>query len=117
MLMVNGCRVEDGIVTRPAVANNPLPWFQQMEYMRSFHIGKMGWMANGALPNISGGFGLFNTDVVVKSGGYDPASFAEDVDMLLRMVTYMKNTGQDFRLGQIPQACCWTEGPYNPLTI
>ena len=117
MLMLNGCKVEDGIVTAPAVATNPLPWFQQMEYMRSFLIGKMGWIANGALPNISGGFGLFNTDVVVKSGGYDPASFAEDVDMLLRMVTYMKNTGQDFRLGQIPQVCCWTEGPFSPRTI
>ena len=117
MLMVNGCKVEDGIVTAPAVANNPLPWFQQMEYMRSFLIGKMGWIANGCLPNISGGFGLFNTDIVVKSGGYDPKSFAEDVDMLLRMVTYMKNTGQDFRLGQIPQVCCWTEGPFLPHSM
>ena len=117
MLMMNGCTVEEGQVTKPAVSNNPLPWFQQMEYMRSFLIGKMGWIANGALPNISGGFGLFNTDIVVKSGGYDPQSFAEDVDMLLRMVTYMKNTGQDFRLGQIPQVCCWTEGPFSPRTI
>ena len=117
MLMMNGCEVTDGQVTKAAVANNPLPWFQQMEYMRSFLIGKMGWIANRSLPNISGGFGLFDTDVVVKSGGYDPESFAEDVDMLLRMVTYMKNTGQAFRLGQIPQACCWTEGPYSPRTI
>lgn len=117
MLMVNGCTVEEGRVTKPGVANNPLPWFQQMEYMRSFLIGKMGWIANGALPNISGGFGLFNTEIVVKSGGYDPVSFAEDVDMLLRMVTYMKNSGQDFRLGQIPQVCCWTEGPFLPHSI
>lgn len=117
MLMVNGCKVEDGKVTKAAVANNPLPWFQQMEYMRSFLIGKMGWIANGALPNISGGFGLFNTDIVVKSGGYDPKSFAEDVDMLLRMVTYMKNTGQPYRLGQIPQVCCWTEGPFLPHSM
>ena len=117
MLMVNGCKVEDGQVTRAAVATNPLPWFQQMEYMRSFLIGKMGWIANGTLPNISGGFGLFKTDVVVKSGGYDPNSFAEDVDMLLRMVTYMKNTGQKYTLGQIPQVCCWTEGPFLPHSI
>ena len=117
MLMLNGCKVENGQVTKAAVSSNPLPWFQQLEYMRSFLIGKMGWIANGALPNISGGFGLFDTDVVVKSGGYDPRSFAEDVDMLLRMVTYMKNTGQDFRLGQIPQVCCWTEGPFLPRSI
>lgn len=117
MLMVNGCKVEDGIVTEAAVANNPLPWFQQIEYMRSFLVGKMGWIANGALSNISGGFGLFHTDVVVKSGGYDPKSFAEDVDMLLRMVTYMRNAGQKFTLGQIPQVCCWTEGPFMPRSI
>lgn len=117
MLMLNGCKVENGKVTKAAVAHNPLPWFQQMEYMRSFLIGKMGWIANRALPNISGGFGLFNKDIVIKSGGYDPTSFAEDVDMLLRMVTYMKNTGQDYRLGQIPQVCCWTEGPFLPHSM
>lgn len=117
MLMVNGCKVRDGKVVKAAVPNNPIPMFQQMEYMRSFLIGKMGWSAHNALPNISGGFGLFDTEIVIKSGGYDPMSMAEDVDMLLRMVTYMKNTGQEYRLGQIPQVCCWTEGPYSPLTI
>lgn len=117
MLMVNGCTVEDGRVTEPAVSNNPLPWFQQIEYMRSFLIGKMGWISHNALPNISGGFGLFDTEIAIKSGGYDPESFAEDVDMLLRMITYMRNTRQDFRLGQIPQVCCWTEGPFSPRTI
>ena len=117
MLMGNNCTVENGRVTEPRVANNPLPWYQQIEYMRSFLIGKMGWSAHNALPNISGGFGLFDTDIVIKSGGYDPDSFAEDVDMLLRMITYMRNTRQDFRLGQIPQVCCWTEGPYTPRSI
>jgi hypothetical protein len=84
---------------------------QQLEYMRSFLIGKLGWATMNALPNISGGFGMFDTDVVVKSGGYDQTSMAEDMDMLLRMVTYMKNNGKPFRLAQVPQVCCWTEGP------
>ena len=117
MLMLNGCKVENGVVTKPGVAWNPFGGFQMMEYMRSFLIGKLGWSSHNALPNISGGFGLFDTDVVVKSGGYDPNSMAEDVDMLLRMVTYMKNTGQDFRLGQVPQVCCWTEGPFLPHSL
>ena len=117
MLMLNGCKVENGKVTEPGVAWNPFGAFQMMEYMRSFLIGKLGWSSLNALPNISGGFGLFDTEIVVKSGGYDTKSFAEDVDMLLRMVTYMKNTGQDFRLGQIPQVCCWTEGPFLPRSL
>lgn len=112
MLMINGCKVENGMVTEAKVSWNPFGGFQMMEYMRSFLIGKLGWSALNTLPNISGGFGLFDTDVVVKSGGYDPESMAEDVDMLLRMITYMVNTNQEFRLGQIPQVCCWTEGPF-----
>lgn len=115
MLMLNGCRIdENGRVVEAGIAKNPLPAFQQLEYMRSFLIGKMGWSSHNVLPNISGGFGLFNTDVVVKSGGYDPTSLAEDVDMLLRMVTYMENTGQKWRIAQIPQVSCWTEGPFTP---
>ncbi len=111
MLMSNGCVVENGRVVEAKVSSSPLPMFQQLEYLRSFLIGKLGWAAINALPNISGGFGLFDTDVVVKSGGYDQKSMAEDMDMLLRMVTYMKNSGQKFRVTQVPKVCCWTEGP------
>ena len=112
MLLLNGCLVEDGRVVEAKVPNNPLATFQQLEYMRSFLIGKMGWSTHNTLPNISGGFGLFDTDIVVKSGGYDQVSLAEDVDLLLRMVTYMENTGQKYKLSQVPKVCCWTEGPF-----
>ena len=113
MLMSNGCLVEDGRVTEPVVSNQVFPMFQQLEYLRSFFIGKLGWSRINALPNISGGFGLFDTDIAVKSGGYDSMSMAEDVDLMLRMVTYMNNNGFEFQLAQVPQVCCWTEGPSN----
>ena len=98
------------------LANTPVYWgllacFQQLEYLRSFLIGKLGWSAINSLPNISGGFGLFDTEVAIKSGGYDRTSMAEDMDMLLRMVTYMRNNQRDFRVDQVPQVCCWTKGP------
>ena len=112
MLMLNGCKIDNGRVVEAGISNNPLPAFQQMEYMRSFLIGKMGWSSHNVLTNISGGFGLFDTEVVIKSGGYDPMSLAEDVDLLLRMVTYMENTGQKYHLAQIPEVNCWTEGPF-----
>ena len=117
MLMSNACIVEDGRVVEAHVPSQPIPMFQQLEYMRSFLIGKLGWAAMDALPNISGGFGMFDTDVVVKSGGYDQTSMAEDMDMLLRMVTYMRNNGLKFRLAQVPQVCCWTEGPATIKTL
>jgi len=111
MLMSNGCVVENGRVVEAAVPGEALPMFQQLEYLRSFLIGKLGWSRINTLPNISGGFGLFDTDVAVKSGGYDPMSMAEDVDMLLRMVTYMRNNGLEYQVAQVPKVCCWTEGP------
>lgn len=111
MLMSNACVVEDGRVVEAHVPWSFFPMFQQLEYLRSFLISKLGWSRINALPNISGGFGLFDLDVVVKSGGYDNTSMAEDVDMLLRMVTYMRNTGQKYRVVQVPKVCCWTEGP------
>ena len=117
MLLSNGCLVEDGRVIEPRISNNPLPAFQQLEYMRSFLLGKLGWSSHNTLPNISGGFGLFDTNIVVKSGGYDQVSFAEDVDMLLRMVTYMENTGKEYSIAQVPQVSCWTEGPYTPRLL
>lgn len=112
MLLGNNCVIENGEMVSRKVPNNPIACFQELEYMRSFLIGKLGWSVHNALPNISGGFGMFNTDIVVKSGGYDPASFAEDVDMLLRMVTYMHNSGQEYRLVQLPKVACWTEAPF-----
>lgn len=111
MLMSNGCIVENGRVTEAAVPNSFFPMFQQLEYLRSFFIGKLGWSRINALPNISGGFGLFDTDIAVKSGGYDSMSMAEDVDLMLRMVTYMNNNGFEYHLAQVPKVCCWTEGP------
>lgn len=111
MLMSNGCVVEDGRVVEARVPRSILPMFQQLEYMRSFLISKLGWSFINSLPNISGGFGLFDLDVVVKSGGYDNTSMAEDVDMLLRMITYMRNSGKPYRVAQVAKVCCWTEGP------
>lgn len=82
-----------------------------LEYMRSFLIGKMGWSTINAMPNVSGGYGLFKTDVVISAGGYSPDSFAEDMDMLIRMVAYCCESKIPYRVIQIPYTCCWTEGP------
>ena len=65
------------------------------------------------MQNVSGGFGMFDREVVIKAGGYDGDSFAEDMDMVARMIRYMCDSGEDYRVVQIPETCCWTEGPPN----
>ena len=39
----------------------------------------MGWSAINGMPNVSGGFGLFDRSVAIAAGGYDAPSFAEDI--------------------------------------
>ncbi|MBO5660025.1 MAG: glycosyltransferase family 2 protein [Bacteroidaceae bacterium] len=116
MRMANGCTLKDGRLTyrRPPVSF--LPMFQELEYMRSFLIGKTWWAAIGGMPNVSGGFGLFDTNIAIRVGGYHGQSMAEDMDMIARMTAYMYHTKSPYRITQVPQTVCWTEGP-STLTI
>lgn len=111
MTMSNGCDVEDGQITKLAPPKHPIPLFQEMEYLRSFFIGKLGWSAINAMSNVSGGFGLFNRRIVLKAGGYSADSFAEDMDVLLRMTGYCCENKIPYRVIQITKICCRTEGP------
>ena len=113
MAMSNGCRVTDGRIEEAFPPHALVPLFQTLEYMRSFLVGKMGWSAINSMPNVSGGYGLFDREIVIAAGGYSPDSFAEDMDMLIRMVGYCCDFSIPYRVVQIPQTCCWTEGPPN----
>ena len=113
MLMANGCVVSEGQIVDVRSPHTPIPLFQNLEYMRSYLIGKMGWSAINGMPNVSGGFGLFDRSVAIAAGGYDGTSFAEDMDLITRMVGYMCDFSRPYKIVQIPDTCCWTEGPSN----
>lgn len=88
----------------------PSGLFQDLEYKRSFYVGKMGWSQINAMNNVSGGYGLFSTEVVRAAGGYNAASYAEDMDMVTRMAAYCCEQNRDYRIVQIPHGCCFTKG-------
>ena len=111
MALSNGCKLDKGQIIEAYPPHKLIPLFQTLEYMRSFLIGKMGWSTINAMPNVSGGYGLFKTNTVISAGGYSPDSFAEDMDMLIRMVAYCCESHTPYRAIQIPYTCCWTEGP------
>ncbi len=111
MSMSNGFTLKDNEIMEFKTSNNPLAVFQDLEYKRSFLVGKMGWSYLNSMPNVSGGYGLFNTQVVMAAGGYGFDSFAEDMDMLFRMIRYCCDFNRPYRVVQIPHTCCWTEGP------
>ena len=111
MSMSNGSTISNGELVKVSPSSKPLPLFQDLEYKRSFLVGKMGWSKINAMNNVSGGYGLFSTEVVINAGGYNNGSFAEDMDMITRMVAYCCDFKRPYRVVQIPHNCCWTEGP------
>lgn len=113
MTMSNGCKVENGRLLNHKASWNPVPLFQTLEYMRSFFIGKMAWSNIKGMPNVSGGYGLFNTEVMIAAGGYSFDSMAEDMDMLLNAIRYCCEFNRPYSIVQIPYTCCWTEAPSN----
>lgn len=111
--MSNNCEIEEGIITRVRPPKALIPRFQELEYIRSYLLGKMGWELINSVPNVSGGLGMFDKEVAIKAGGYGADSHAEDMDMMTRMAAHMMNNRLDYKIGYIPLSCCWTEGPPN----
>ncbi len=109
--MVNSCVIDSSVLVEARIPKKMLPRFQEIEYIRSFVLGKMGWNLLNCIPNVSGGLGMFDKDIVIRAGGYNAHSHGEDMDMLMRMSKYMCDTKQEYAIRYIPQSLCWTEGP------
>lgn len=109
--LANSCEVDEGVITRVRPPDKWLPRFQEMEYLRAYVLGKMGWSVINCVPNVSGGLGLFDKEIAIKAGGYDSKSFAEDMDIVTRMCTYMIDNKLKYAIRYIPTTQCWTEGP------
>ena len=113
MTMSNGCKIENGRLKTRRAPSSPILLFQILEYLRSFFVGKMAWSVINGMPNVSGGYGLFDRKVIIAAGGYRGDSFAEDMEMLLDAVRYCCEFNRPYKIIQIPVTCCWTEGPPN----
>jgi cellulose synthase/poly-beta-1,6-N-acetylglucosamine synthase-like glycosyltransferase len=109
--MANSCEVDEGVLISIKAPRPLLARFQELEYIRSFVMGKMGWSYINAVPNVSGGLGMFDKEIAVKAGGYDPASFGEDMELRMRMSRYVYDNKIKASVRYIPNTLCWTEGP------
>lgn len=109
--IANSCDIEEGVILRMRPPRQLLPRFQEMEYIRAFILGKMGWSLINCVPNVSGGLGLFDKEVAIKAGGYDAQSFGEDMELMVRMSRYAYDNKIDYAIRYIPETLCWTEAP------
>lgn len=109
--IANSCIIDKGVILRMKPPRNLMARFQEMEYIRAFVLGKMGWSYINCVPNVSGGLGLFDKDVAIKAGGYDPQSFGEDMELMVRMCRYACDNQINYAIRYIPTTLCWTEAP------
>jgi cellulose synthase/poly-beta-1,6-N-acetylglucosamine synthase-like glycosyltransferase len=73
----------------------------------------MAWSELDGLLLISGAMGMFDREILIKSGGYSTQTVGEDMEMVVRIRRYMADQGEDYKVVYIPDPLCWTEVPAN----
>jgi len=115
--IANSCKVEDGRIVEVNLPKQLIPRIQVLEYTRAFLMGRMAWSRLNGLLLISGAFGLFDREIVVKCGGYNPNTVGEDMELVVRMRRYMHERKEKYRVVYIPDPLCWTEVPSDLKTL
>ncbi|HVA72013.1 MAG TPA: glycosyltransferase family 2 protein [Candidatus Limnocylindrales bacterium] len=109
--VLNGCELANGRIRRVRLPRSPIVIFQVIEYLRAFLIGREGWASGNMLTIISGAFGVFRRDVVMRVGGYRAEAIGEDFDLVARIHRKMLEEKQEYRITFVPDPVCWTEVP------
>ena len=109
--VLNGCQVRNGFMKKAELPRTTLPMFQNIEYLRAFLFGRMGWSPFNALLVISGAFGVFDKEHVVAIGGYRSDTVGEDMDLVVRLHRKLRQERIPYRITFVPDPVCWTEVP------
>lgn len=109
--IANSCEISDGHIQKINLPKKFLPRAQVMEYTRAFLMGRMAWSELDGLLLISGALGMFDREIVIKSGGYSTKTVGEDMELVVRIRRYMTEHGLDYDVVYIPDPLCWTEVP------
>ncbi|MBC7086983.1 MAG: glycosyltransferase family 2 protein [Tissierellales bacterium] len=110
--IANGSKIVDGRVVNVNIPKSKLARFQIIEYLRAFLIGRVGWDAINSVLIISGAFGVFRKDILVKVGGY-AHTIGEDMELVLKIHKYSMDNKLNLRVKYIPDPVCWTQAPEN----
>jgi cellulose synthase/poly-beta-1,6-N-acetylglucosamine synthase-like glycosyltransferase len=111
VLAANGCRIVAGRIVEVGMPRRWLPRIQVIEYLRAFYLGRTGWSRLRALLLISGAFGVFRRDVLVRVGGLDTTTIGEDFELVMRIHDTMRRGHEDYRVQFVAEPVCWTEVP------
>lgn len=108
---VNGCRITPMGIRGIFMPDSWLARFQVVEYLRAFLFGRMGLSSLDSLFIVSGAFGVFRKDILVRSGGFCTDIVGEDFEMVVRVHRLLRDEKKPYHISLVPDPICWTEAP------
>jgi cellulose synthase/poly-beta-1,6-N-acetylglucosamine synthase-like glycosyltransferase len=108
---LNGSQVQLGHLVEAAVPKKLVARMQVLEYLRTFLASRPAWSKMGALPLVSGAFGIWKRTAVIAIGGFSTGHMGEDLDLTMRLHRYHIDNEIPYRIVYEPSAVIWTEVP------
>lgn len=109
--IANGFKIRDGRINGFTMPPKMIERFQIVEYYRSFLSGRVSWGATNSMLIVSGAFGVFKKQAVIKVGGYKTNTIGEDMEIVVRLHKYMRAHKQKYKIIFCEDSVCWTQGP------
>mgnify|MGYP002621234440 CR=1 FL=1 len=109
--VANDCEINGNEITEVRFPKKFYPRIQVVEYLRAFLFGRVGWDYLDSLLIISGAFGIFNRNAVLRVGGYLHDTVGEDMELVVRLHRYHRVNKIPYRVRFLPEPVCWTEVP------
>ncbi len=114
---LNGCRVTAMGIRGIHLPESWLARFQIVEYLRAFLFGRVGLASLDSVFIVSGAFGAFRKDLVVRAGGFDTATVGEDFELVVRLHRRLRDWERPYHITLVPDPICWTEVPEDLKTL
>ena len=109
--LTNDADIKSGKVMKLRAPNSYIGRIQVVEYFRAFLLGRPAWAAKNGMLLISGAFGVFDRETVLKVGGYNHNTVGEDMELVMRMHAYYRENNMPYEIAYLPDPLCWTEAP------
>jgi len=107
----NGAAIQMGRLLKEKLVYNIIVILQSIEYARAFFMGRLGLAAANSLLIISGAFGLFRKEDVLKVNGYKAGSLGEDMMLVVKLHKLKRQERKKYRITFVSDTVCWTEIP------
>ena len=111
IMINNGAIIENGKVKRYDMPKSVLASLQAIEYNRTFLASRIMFDKLNSNLIISGAFGAFRKDVVIATGGYEPSTRGEDMELVIKLHKFCIDNKIDYIMKYVPDTICWTQAP------